>query len=120
MRGLGLTTSELDALPDWERRLYMRCEMYEDQRQAEIHRRSLEFIATIWCGPVDEPTDEKPVVEKTTNTPDGGQVSVKKVLDFEFEKRHEKMLAQSKKLSEETEDLVAKMKAELLEEKPDA
>jgi len=90
----------------------MRCAAYEDQREADITRRALEFVASIWCGPPkDEPTPDNPVVEQTVRTA-GGEFHIRKIEDFEFEKRTALLRQQAAILKEETKDIVEKMRTE--------
>lgn len=112
MTGLGLTSiSQFHALPGWEQRLHMRCAVEDDRRAAEINCKSLEYMASIWCGPSDEPTPENPVTEKTIQA-DGQEIRVKKIEDFEFEGRTAELRQKSLDIRRETEPFLRKMREE--------
>ncbi len=112
MTGIGLTYGQLDALPEWEQRMYVRCAIEDERRDNEKLHKSLEFIASIWCGPADDPTTEKPVTTRTYRS-GGHDITEKKIVDLDFDDRVKKLRAKSRQIMRETGPLVEKMRAEV-------
>ena len=101
--------------------MYIRCAVMEDHREWEKARQVVEAISRIMVGDggADDPTPEKPVVETSSmsRTAAGStKVSVKKIVDFEHERRVQELVANGRKVDAEGPEALARLKKKWAEE----
>lgn len=99
-------------MPDWEKRIHILCAIEEDEREKTKMWSGLRFIAKLMVGEGDEPTPEKPVAESVTMS-NGRQTTTKKVVDFDHEKKMEKLVEQSKDIMAKAGPILEKMRKEM-------
>lgn len=96
--------------------MHIQCAKVEDDRNRDTIRQGLDFIAKVWVGEPEGPTDDNPIIEQSVKS-GGTETITKRVLNVDYDDQVKKLRESSVAVGADTKALVEKMRVEMEAEK---